>query len=109
MADVTPTAATFLFTDIEGSTLLLKRLRKRYGGVLADYQRLLRKAFAAFGGLEVDTQGDAFLVEFARAHDAVLAAVAAQRALAAPAWPEGVQPRVRMGIHSGEAAVAAKR
>lgn len=109
MAEHTATAATFLFSDIEGSTLLLKRLRARYGGVLEDHQRLLRTAFAAHNGQEVDTQGDAFFVAFPRARDAVLAAVAAQRGLAEHAWPEGMDVRVRIGIHTGEAAVAENR
>jgi class 3 adenylate cyclase/DNA-binding CsgD family transcriptional regulator/tetratricopeptide (TPR) repeat protein len=109
MADGTATAATFLFTDIEGSTQLLKRLRDRYGAVLAQHQHLLREAFAAYGGQEVDTQGDAFFVAFPRARDAVQAAIAAQRALAAHEWPEGEELRVRIGVHTGEAAVAANR
>ncbi|HSD81714.1 MAG TPA: adenylate/guanylate cyclase domain-containing protein, partial [Solirubrobacteraceae bacterium] len=95
---------TLLFTDIEGSTRLLDRLGDRYAGVLADHRRLLRDAFAAAGGAEVDTQGDAFFVAFARAGDAVRAAVAAQRALVAHPWPGGMAVRVRMGIHSGEPA-----
>jgi class 3 adenylate cyclase/DNA-binding CsgD family transcriptional regulator len=109
MAEQTATAATFLFTDIEGSTQLLKRLRDRYGAVLSQHQQLLRDAFAAHGGQEVDTQGDAFFVTFARARDAVLAAVAAQRALAAHEWPDGEELRVRIGVHTGEAALAENR
>ena len=65
---------TFLFTDIEGSTRLLHRLGDAYAGVLAEHQRLLREAFAAFAGHGIDTQGDAFFVGFARATDAVAAA-----------------------------------
>jgi len=102
-------AATFLFTDVEGSTRLLKRLRERYGEVLAEHQRVLREAFATYGGQEVDTQGDAFFVAFPRAKDAVLAAVDAQRDMAAHEWPEDVDVRVRIGIHTGEAAVAGNR
>ena len=109
MAEQTATAATFLFTDVEGSTQLLKRLRDRYGAVLSHHQQLLREAFAAHGGQEVDTQGDAFFVAFPRARDAVLAAVDAQRALAAHEWPGGEQLRVRIGVHTGEAAVAENR
>jgi YVTN family beta-propeller protein len=99
-------AVTFLCTDIEGSTRLLKQLRERYGDVLGAHQRLLREAFAAHGGDELDTQGDAFLVAFASARDAVLAAVAAQRALKSHEWPDGSEPRVRMGIHTGQALVS---
>jgi class 3 adenylate cyclase len=71
-----------LFTDVEGSTCLLQRLGERYGEVLAEHQRLLREAFAAHGGREIDTQGDAFFVAFPSARAAVEAAVAAQRTLA---------------------------
>ena len=93
---------TMLFTDIEGSTRLLKQLGERYGEVLADHRRILREAFAEYGGREMDTQGDAFFVVFARARGAVGAAVAAQRALAAHEWPDGIECRVRMGLHTGE-------
>src|SRR5919201_221080 len=64
-------------------------------------RRLLRAAFQAHGGQEVDTQGDAFFVAFPRATDAVAAAEAAQRAMAAHTWPEGVAVRVRMRLHTG--------
>src|SRR3712207_4764894 len=93
---------TLLFTDIEGSTQLLRRLGDAYAGVLAEHQRLLREAFAAHGGHEVDTQGDAFFAAFPRAVDAVRAAVAAQLTLADHPWPEGGSVRVRMGLHTGE-------
>ncbi len=93
---------TLLFTDIDGSTRLLTRLSKRYADVLAEYRYLLRGVFEHWHGHEVDTQGDAFFVVFARAADAVSAAIAAQRALAAHAWPEGIEVRVRMGLHTGE-------
>jgi YVTN family beta-propeller protein len=93
---------TFLFTDVEGSTRLLKQLRDRYGAVLAEHQRLLRDAFAAHGGDEVDTQGDAFFYVFSRARDAAAAAADGQRALASHDWPEGAELRVRMGMHTGE-------
>lgn len=69
---------TFLFTDIEGSTRLAAGLGERYAEVLADHQRLLRDAFAASGGREVDTQGDAFFVVFPRAKDGVAAALVAR-------------------------------
>ena len=96
---------TMLFTDIEGSTRLLQRLGEAYGELLADHRRLLREAFAAHGGREMDTQGDAFFYAFARARQAALAAVDAQRALAAHEWPEGAECRVRMGLHTGEPTV----
>jgi predicted ATPase/class 3 adenylate cyclase len=87
---------TFLFTDIEGSTKLLHELGDAYAGVLADHRRALRAAFAAHGGAEVDTQGDAFFVAFGRASDAFAAAAAGQAALSASPI------RVRMGLHTGE-------
>jgi class 3 adenylate cyclase len=93
---------TFLFTDIEGSTRLVTRFRDGYGELLAEHRRLLREAFAQSSGREVDTQGDSFFFEFRTARDAVTAAVAAQRALAAGRWPEGGEVRVRMGIHTTE-------
>jgi predicted ATPase/class 3 adenylate cyclase/DNA-binding CsgD family transcriptional regulator len=93
---------TLLFTDIEGSTLLLQQLGKRYASVLIECRELLRAAFRRHHGHEVDTQGDAFFYAFARATDAVSAAVAAQRLLAAHPWSEGVALRVRMGLHTGE-------
>jgi predicted ATPase/class 3 adenylate cyclase len=97
---------TFLFTDIEGSTRLLRYDRQAYGTALADHRRLVRAAFAACGGREVDTQGDSFFAAFPTAGQAVAAAVAAQRSLAEHAWPDGVPVLVRMGVHTGEATVA---
>jgi predicted ATPase len=87
---------TFLFTDIEGSTRLLGELGSEYADVLAEHRRLLREAFRAHGGVEVDTQGDAFFYAFAEAPHAVAAAAEAQEALASGPI------RVRMGIHTGE-------
>lgn len=100
---------TFLFTDIEGSTRLLQELREGYAEVLSGHARLIRSAIEEFGGHEIDTQGDAFFVAFARARDAVGAAVALQRALASEPWPDGVSLRVRMGIHTGEPLVGGER
>jgi class 3 adenylate cyclase/streptogramin lyase len=93
---------TFLFTDIEGSTRLLKQLGDRYGEALAEHQRILREAAEAREGREVDTQGDSFFFAFSKANGALAAAVLAQRALAAHEWPEGAEVRVRMGLHTGE-------
>ena len=90
---------TLLFTDIEGSTRLLHDLGERYADVLAEHRRLLREAFARHGGVEVDTQGDAFFYAFARATDALAAARDGQTAL------EGGSVRVRIGIHTGEPVV----
>jgi Adenylate and Guanylate cyclase catalytic domain/AAA ATPase domain len=87
---------TFLFTDVEGSTRLLHDLgAERYAEALADHRRILRAAFAAHGGVEVDTQGDAFFVAFPTAPGALAASAEAQDRLAG--GPIGV----RMGIHTG--------
>jgi class 3 adenylate cyclase len=96
-------AVTFLFSDIEGSTRLVKALREHYAQVLAEHRRLVRAAIASRAGHEVDTQGDAFFVAFASAKQAVLCALEVQRALAAHEWPSGASVRVRMGIHTGQA------
>jgi predicted ATPase len=82
---------------------LLGRLRRGYVDLLDEHRRLLRMAFNAHDGAEVRTEGDSFFVVFARAGDAVAAAVAGQRALASGRWPEECDVRVRMGIHTGEA------
>jgi predicted ATPase/class 3 adenylate cyclase len=88
---------TFLFTDIEGSTRLLHELgAEAYSEALGEHRRVVREAFDRHGGVEVDTQGDAFFVAFSRAQDAVTAAAEAQKALA-----QG-PVRVRMGLHTGE-------
>lgn len=102
-------AVTFLFTDVEGSTRLVRVLGDRYPAVLAEHRRLVREAFARHGGQEVDTQGDSFFYVFDRARDAAAAAADAQRALQAHAWPEGVEVRVRMGMHTGEPVVLEER
>ena len=101
---------TFLFTDIEGSTTLLKSLgSERYREVLAEHQRVLRASCAEAGGREIDTQGDSFFFAFRKAKDAVAAAIASQRALATHAWPDGAVVRVRMGLDTGEPAVGSDR
>ena len=99
---------TFVFSDIEGSTGLLKRLGESYGEVIAEHRRIVRETFGAHGGTEIDTQGDSFFYAFARAREAVAAAVDVQRAHAVHAWPGGEQVRVRMGLHTGEPTVGAE-
>src|SRR5438093_3694467 len=94
--DLPTGVVTLLFTDVEGSTRLLHELGDGYGEALHEHRRRLRAAFADHEGIEVDTQGDAFFVAFARASSAVAAAADAQRALA-----DG-PIRVRMGLHTGE-------
>ena len=96
MRDLPTGTVTFLFTDIDGSTRLLHELGDSYADALREHRRILRDAFASHGGVEVDTQGDAFFVAFARASDALAAAAAGQEAL------DGGAIRVRMGIHTGE-------
>ncbi len=91
-----------LFTDIEGSTLLLQQLGERYAEMLATCRQLLRTAFQQWNGFEVDTQGDSFFVVFARASDAVSAVVDMQRALARHDWPGGAAVALRIGLHTGE-------
>ena len=93
---------TFLFTDIEGSTRLLTALGSEYEEVLAAHARILRKAIAAHGGVEVGTEGDAFFAAFPSAIEAVRAAVGAQRDIVHHAWPDAGEVRVRMGVHTGE-------
>ncbi len=100
---------TFLFSDIEESTQLARDLGERYAQVLEEHARLFRAAIDEYGGHEIHTQGDSFFVAFQGAKGAVSAAAAAQRALAAQAWPDGCKLRVRMGLHTGEAAVTDKR
>jgi class 3 adenylate cyclase len=93
---------TFLFTDIEGSTRLLQELGDEYAHVVDAHRRIMRDSMSAHGGTEIDTQGDAFFFSFARARDAAVAAVDAQRMLAAHEWRHGKPVRVRMGLHTGE-------
>ncbi|WP_166679988.1 ATP-binding protein [Kribbella pratensis] len=90
-----------LFSDIEGSTLLLHRLGDRYLEALEDHRRILRAVWTAYGGTEMGTEGDSFFVVFGTAGAAVRAAVDGQRRLEEHRWPDGERLRVRMGIHTG--------
>ena len=105
MSELPGGTVTFVFTDVEGSTRLLRTLGEGWAGALADYRRILRETFGAEGGREVDTQGDGMFFVFPRARPAVAAAAEAQRRIDAHAWPEGASVRVRMGLHTGEPAV----
>src|SRR5512132_1670302 len=87
---------TFLFTDVEESTRLLQDLGGRYAAVPAEHRSQLREVFERHGGIEVDTQGDAFFVAFGSARDALAAAREARDA-------QSGQLRVRIGLHTGEA------
>jgi class 3 adenylate cyclase len=94
---------TFLFSDIEGSTSLLKELGdEQYAELLRMHRSLVRETFGLYHGQEIDTQGDAFFYSFHRAREAVAAAVAVQRAHRDQAWPQGVSVRMRLGLHTGE-------
>jgi predicted ATPase/class 3 adenylate cyclase len=93
---------TMLFTDIEGSTVLLRRLGSRWGETLSAHRSIVRAAVTASGGEEMGTEGDSFFVVFASAHGAVRAAVTAQRELQGHPWPQDQRLRVRMGLHTGE-------
>jgi class 3 adenylate cyclase len=88
MAELPSGTVTLLFSDVEGSTRLLRQLGDRWPEAHAAHRRILREAFQTAGGREVDTQGDAFFAVFART-----------------AWPEGTELRVRMGVHTGEPVV----
>jgi class 3 adenylate cyclase len=92
---------TFLMTDVEASTALLRRLGDGYGDLINGVRRIVRAAVLRARGREIDARADEFFAVFERAVDAVSAAVALQRALAARPWPGGLAVRVRVGIHSG--------
>jgi len=93
---------TLLFTDVEGSTAALHTLGAAYGHALGLHRTVIRNAIAAHGGVEVDTQGDAFFAAFGSADDGLRAARGAQQALASASWPDGLELKVRMGLHTGE-------
>ena len=98
---------TFLFSDIEGSTTLLRSLgRERYGEVLEEHTRLLRDAFSSAGGQVFGTEGDAVFAAFGSASAAIDGAAAGQRALSEHDWGDVPEPKVRMGIHTGEASLS---
>jgi predicted ATPase/class 3 adenylate cyclase len=98
-----------LFTDVQGSTALLHQLGDAYGDVLDEHDRILRGVWDQFDGVEVDNEGDAFFVAFADHAQAIEAVTAAQQRLATAAWPDGVQVKVRMALHSGEPAVRGRK
>jgi len=101
--DAPPTGTvTFLFTDIEGSTHLVHRFGDDWPALLERHRAALRSAFAAHWGWEQGTEGDSFFVVFASAQDAVAAAAAGQRNLAAIDWPVDGRIAVRIGLHTGE-------
>ncbi|HEV8252498.1 MAG TPA: tetratricopeptide repeat protein [Candidatus Limnocylindria bacterium] len=93
---------TFVFTDIEGSTRLAQDLGAGWPPLLERHREIARAVWAEQHGVEIGTEGDSFFVVFTRAPQAVAAAVSVQRGLAAEAWPDGAQIRIRMGMHTGE-------
>ncbi len=93
---------TLLFSDIEGSTLMLNRLGDRWGEALSDQRSILRDVFEEHGGHEMGTEGDSFFVVFESAQQALLSALNGQRQLQQHSWPDNVPLRVRMGLHTGE-------
>src|SRR5215831_1000387 len=95
---------TFLFTDIEGSTALLRRVGEdAYARLLGDHHALIRSVLAAHDGRELNTLGDGFFAAFSSPRACVAAVVAMQQALEGHGWPAGERVRVRMGVHTGEA------
>ncbi len=109
--DITPRkpvgTVTFLFSDIEGSTVLLQQIGDKYAQALEEQRALMRAAFRQFQGFEIDTAGDAFFVAFGRAQEGVAAAIEAQLRFARHPWPAGETLRVRMALHTGEPVVTA--
>jgi DNA-binding NarL/FixJ family response regulator/class 3 adenylate cyclase len=93
---------TFVFTDVEDSTGLVRDLGSVYGRVLGEHRGVVRRLAGERDGYEVDCRGDEFFLAFPRTHDAVEAAIAIQREHEAHEWPEGRPVRVRIGIHTGE-------
>jgi class 3 adenylate cyclase len=100
-ADLPTGLVTFLMTDIENSTSLLERLGWRYSALRGDVQATIRRAVRAAGGREVDARADEFFAVFELATSALEAAVAIQLALGERTWPDGLECRVRIGVHSG--------
>ena len=94
---------TFVFTDIEGSTRLLKRRPDDAADLFERHNRIVRQAIAEFGGHVLGTEGDAFVVAFEHVDEAIATCARIQRDLGAEAWPPGGEVRVRIGLHSGVA------
>src|SRR5215207_4292121 len=92
---------TFMFTDIEGSTRLLRQLGDDYFTLIRRHDDLLRAVWGEHHGHELGTEGDSFFVAFAHADDALRAAVAAQRVIHETPWPSDVDLRIRIGVHTG--------
>jgi predicted ATPase/class 3 adenylate cyclase len=108
MPELLTGTVTFLFSDIEGSTRLLRSSGDGWPAILDRHRELLRAAFEAHGGVEVGTEGDSFFAAFPTAPAATAAAADVQRSLASEPWREGIEVRVRIGLHTGEASLSAK-
>jgi len=102
MTELPTGTVTFLFTDIEGSTRLIQELGERFLAVLGEHAGIVREVLSEFGGVEVNTEGDSFFLAFRSPTDAIPAAVAIQRGLAAYDWPDDAPVRVRIGVHTGD-------
>ena len=99
----------FLFSDLEGSTELLRRLGGEYAALIEAHHALLRVAFEDHGGRVVDSQADSFFVVFPGVGDAAAAAKGALHSLAQHEWPDGADVRVRIGVHAAEPLVSDDR
>ena len=104
-SDLPSGKVTLLLSDIEGSTGLVQELGPSYPDLLEEVRRLIRQVVDTHQGYEVDARADEFFAAFARADDAVAAAIAIQRSMGGRSWPGGRPVRVRIGIHSGSPAV----
>src|SRR6476469_6049841 len=102
MSELPAGTVTLMFSDIEGSTALLKRLGDGWPDVLKQQRGLLREAVAAGDGVVVDCQGDAMCAAFRSSPSGVAAAIVAQRQHTLAEWPDGTRVRVRMALHTGE-------
>lgn len=103
MENQSTSTLTLMFTDIEGSTALLRAAGDRYADLLDRHRAIIRSAVADHDGIERDTQGDSFFMTFHNPSAALAAALTAQRLLFNEPWPDGLAPRVRIGLHLGEA------
>jgi class 3 adenylate cyclase/CheY-like chemotaxis protein len=108
MPELPTGTVTFLFTDVEGSTVLAHKLAHEFQTVLVEHRSLVRSAVADGSGVEIDVRGDEFFVAFEDAAAAAQAAIAAQRSISSHSWPKDAELRIRMGMHTGEAIYADK-
>lgn len=105
MAELPTGTITFLFTDIEGSTRLLRELTSGFQSVLERHQELIREVVERHGGIEVSTEGDSFFCVFDTATEGLAAAIDIQHHMATEDWIDGRLVRVRIGVHTGVAAL----